>query len=291
MNYSSKMIKQDFPKISLTGDLGSGKSAVSRLLEQQLGFRIVSTGSIQREIAAKYGMSTLELNEYTKTHPEIDDEIDGKVTELQESPEPLIFDSRLAWHFAPKSFKVYLLVDPHIAAQRIFNDKRASETYTNIEETRQKLLARRQSELERFRSYYGINYSELRNYDLVVETSDAAPSEIADIIMDSFHKRSGNQPFEPYYLSPYSLFPTCMVCCSKNLHEGKISVTGSERIFLIRIGHDLTCKAIADKKNFVPVHIDFNAGGIPGSLLKSAFLKQWEEFNGFKFREYPAIYK
>ena len=175
-----------FPKISLTGDLGSGKSHVSRLLSENLGFRIVSTGSIQREIAAKYGMTTLELNEYTKTHPEIDDEIDGTITKLQEAEESLIFDSRLAWHFAPKSFKVYLTVNIDEAARRIFYDKRTSENYSDIEEAKNKIRARRKSELERFKDYYNIDYSDLKNYDLIVDTTKITPEEVCGKIINAF---------------------------------------------------------------------------------------------------------
>ncbi len=175
-----------FPKISLTGDLGSGKSHVSRLLSEKLGYRIVSTGSIQRDIAAKYNMTTLELNEYTRTHPEIDDEIDGTIAKLQDSSESLIFDSRLAWHFAPKSFKVYLTVDINEAARRIFYDKRTSENYQNMEEAKSKILARRKSELERFRSYYNIDYSDLKNYDLIVDTTQITPEKVTEKIIKAF---------------------------------------------------------------------------------------------------------
>ena len=44
------------PKITITGDLGSGKSVVSHSLRQELGFEIYSTGKVQREIAARYGI-------------------------------------------------------------------------------------------------------------------------------------------------------------------------------------------------------------------------------------------
>ena len=179
---------KSFPKISITGDLGSGKSAVSKLLSQKLGFRIVSTGLMQRDIAARHGMTTLELNEYTKTHPEIDDEIDIRVSELQEAEESLIFDSRLAWHFAPETFKIFLTVDSDEAAKRIFNDKRKSENYLNIEEAKQKILARRRSELERFKSYYNIDYSDLKNYNCVVDTTNAKPEDVCEIIINGFGK-------------------------------------------------------------------------------------------------------
>jgi len=177
-----------YPKISLTGDLGSGKSHLSQLLSQKLGFRIVSTGVIQREIAAKHGMTTLQLNDYTKTHPEIDDEIDGQVSKLQEQAESLIFDSRLAWHFAPASFKIYLTVDAEEAAKRIFQDDRESEKYHSMEEARNKILARRTSEVERFKNYYHIDYADLKNYDIVVDTTRKSPQEVCEIILEAFER-------------------------------------------------------------------------------------------------------
>jgi cytidylate kinase len=131
-------------------------------------------------------MTTLELNEYTKTHPEIDDEIDSTIEKLQDANESLIFDSRLAWHFAPKSFKVYLTVNINEAARRIFYDTRTSENYLDIEETKNKISARRSSELERFKAYYGIDYSNLNNYDLVIDTSDKTPEAVNEIITENF---------------------------------------------------------------------------------------------------------
>ena len=62
--------------ISLTGDLGSGKSTVSTILCKQLHYEYIYTGQIQRRIAERYAMTTNELNVYAETHPEIDREID-----------------------------------------------------------------------------------------------------------------------------------------------------------------------------------------------------------------------
>jgi cytidylate kinase len=71
--------------ISITGDLGSGKSTVSDLLLKSLNYEYIYTGKIQREIARRYNMTTLELNQYSETHPEIDEEIDSTFKSLNES--------------------------------------------------------------------------------------------------------------------------------------------------------------------------------------------------------------
>ena len=49
-------------KITITGDLGSGKSAVSNLLCERTGYDYVSTGRIQRQLAQEMGIDTLEMN-------------------------------------------------------------------------------------------------------------------------------------------------------------------------------------------------------------------------------------
>ena len=104
--------------ISITGKLGSGKSTVCHLIEKEYGFEIFSTGSIQREAARQKGVSTLELNRMMQNDCSLDYIIDDTVNRLsrERKEDKLIFDSRMAWHFAQESFKVFLNVDPWIAA-------------------------------------------------------------------------------------------------------------------------------------------------------------------------------
>jgi cytidylate kinase len=181
-------------KITITGDLGSGKSAVSKLLQSALGFEIYSTGKVQREIAARLGMTTLELNQYAETHPEIDEEIDNAFKQLNSRPEGLIVDSRLAWFFMPASFKVFLTVPVEVAAQRIMSDPtRKSEQYDNPIQAIEELLARKRSENERFLKIYGADCTNLANFNLTVDTSGIAPSEVSERISNSFRQWQATQ--------------------------------------------------------------------------------------------------
>jgi len=175
------------PKISVTGDIGSGKSAVCRLLSEATGFAVYSTGAMQREIAARRGMSTLELNRYSETHPEIDEEIDAWSAALGRRAESLIVDSRIAWHFVPCSFKVYLTVEPRIAAERILGDgRRQGERYADVDEAMRDIRRRRESEIERFRDTYGLDLGDLTQFDLVVDTTTLAPREVAVRVLEAF---------------------------------------------------------------------------------------------------------
>ncbi len=154
--------------MSVTGDIGSGKSAVSRLLRQATGYPLYPTGALQRRIAARSGMTTLEPNKYSETHSEIDDEIDSESIRLGKTDESFIIDSRIAWHFIPHSFKVYLVVDLGIAAERILGDSgRTGEAYDDLDTAVSDIRKRRQSEVDRFRATYGIDLSDLGNYDLI----------------------------------------------------------------------------------------------------------------------------
>ena len=171
-------------KISIAGDLGSGKSLIGKLLAKKTGFKFYSTGGIQREIAAQHGITTLELNKRSEETFEFDKEIDAFTRKLSESSEPFIIDSRMAWYFIPNSFKIFLKVNVDIAATRIFRDKsRKNEKYPDLESAKKDIIRRKKSELFRFKKYYKVESDNMEHYDLVIDTSASTPEEIIEIIL------------------------------------------------------------------------------------------------------------
>lgn len=176
-------------KISITGDLGSGKSTVCRYLKEQYGFNVYSTGVIQRSLAEKYNMTTYDFNKYMETHPEIDEEIDAALTERGKRDEDMILDSRMAWHFVPDSFKVYLAVDTDTAVGRVLEDHRGTvETYGSFDDAKCRLLERKASENLRYSTKYGVDCADLLNFDLVVDTTQITPQEVAETIMKKYRQ-------------------------------------------------------------------------------------------------------
>lgn len=185
-------------KITITGDLGSGKSAVSKILCERTGFEYVSTGRIQRQLAQEMGIDTLEMNRRADTDPEIDRKIDGIFVDLGKDPGSYVVDSRMAWFFLPDSYKVYLQADIQVAVDRIMSDpNRNSEQYGSREEAIQKITARKQSENERFLLKYGADSSNLQNFDLVVNTTQLAPTEVAAFILKAMETKLSGFPFTP----------------------------------------------------------------------------------------------
>lgn len=186
-------------KITITGDLGSGKSAVSRILCEHTGFEYVSTGRIQRQLAQELGIDTLEMNRRADTDPTIDQQIDGIFVDMGKDSEGYVVDSRMAWFFLPDSFKVYLRADVQTAAERIINDpNRKSEEYETKEEAIRKILARKDSENARFLAKYGADSTDMNNFDLVITTTQRSPEEVAGLILSGIRAKAAGEPFEHF---------------------------------------------------------------------------------------------
>ena len=189
-------------KISLAGDLGSGKSTVSSLLIETLGAEYYSTGRIVREIADRMGMSIAELNSYMESHPEIDTEIDDGLKALSRDPRSLIIDSRMAWHFVEGTFRVYMTVDLEVSAARIMYANRKGEHRESLEATVAETRERRRSERKRYLEQYGTDIMDLMNYDFVVDTTSATPEEVADAIVAAYRVWQGNRSFRLAAINP-----------------------------------------------------------------------------------------
>ena len=192
-------------KISLAGDLGSGKSTVASILMEALGAEKYSTGTIVRGIAERMGMTIGELNVYMETHPEIDTEIDDGLVALADDPRSLIIDSRMAWHFTKGTFKVYLSTDVEIASARIMSANRTGEHVATLEQTIDCTKDRRKSERKRYLTQYGVDITDLSNYSLVVDTTYATPEEVAGVILSSLERWRGDREATFCYLSPERL--------------------------------------------------------------------------------------
>ena len=175
--------------ITITGQLGSGKSTICNLIKDRYGYEIFSTGAIQREVAREKGITTLELNKLMKVDHSLDDIIDATTTKLsvERKDDKLIFDSRMAWHFAKDTFKIFLMVDPRVAAERVMANQRGEEeTYASVDDACAKLVERSQVEQKRFMELYGVDYYDVNNYNLVVDSSRLTPEEIVNVIWESF---------------------------------------------------------------------------------------------------------
>lgn len=172
--------------ITITGNLGSGKSTICRILNEKYEFEIYSTGKVQREIASQMNMTTLELNQLMCSDKKYDNMIDDATARIsrENKDKDIIFDSRLAWHFVEYSFKVFVSVSLEVAAARVMNDQRGSvEKYSSLEEAKKLLAERAATERVRYKDIYNLNYMDFSNYNLVIDSTISPPDLIAEIIL------------------------------------------------------------------------------------------------------------
>ena len=285
--------------ITITGNLGSGKSTVCKELAK-IDYQIISTGTIFREIAKERGLSVVELNEEVNREiaagkHDIDDMIDNRSKRLGDELDNAVFDSRLAWNFVNDSFKVFLTVDINEAAARVFNDNRDTETYASVQECKKALLDRQLLEQERFEKLYGIDYYNMNNYNLVLETTNAKPETIAAEILKRFEEYKQQKFKQIMLLNPTSVYPTESIgevqeyALSQSAMEEKSSYqtieVGMKNIeWYVLDGQKKLLEAICKEQPFIYAV----AGKKEVPSADKSLIHDFEKIGQFQYKKYPV---
>ena len=177
--------------ITIAGRLGSGKSSTAKLLAEKLGYVHFSSGDLFREIAAQHGHDILTANKSAENDYAIDHMVDQRLRDIGETGGDLVIDSRTAWHWVPKSFKVYLHLDTEKAAERILAKMHErAEANEHIPEDPieySKVLDERYaSENRRYETLYSIDPSDETNYDLVIDTDLYSLDDVVERIYGAY---------------------------------------------------------------------------------------------------------
>ena len=175
--------------ITISGEPGSGKSTVAKLVAQKLRFRHYSVGDFMRTIARKRRMTLLEVSKVAETDASLDEELDDMQIELGKFEDHFVLDARLGYHFIPKSFKVFLKVDSEVGAKRIFLHRRKGEKENKtLALTLANVKNRKESELQRYKKYYNLNPYDKKNYALVIDTSKLTPEQTTEKVIKAVSK-------------------------------------------------------------------------------------------------------
>lgn len=178
--------------ITITGVPGSGVSTIAQSIAEQLRFRYFSSGSIFRAVAEEHDISIDELTKQAEKDPSIDREIDELVQELGIKETRLVVDSRLAYHWIHRSFKVYLTVPHELSAKRIYesihNEGRNGERALSFEEVERNTEMRQKSKQERYQNLYAIDIENKRPFNLVLDTSELSVEQATESIVDAYEK-------------------------------------------------------------------------------------------------------
>lgn len=166
--------------ITISGKAGSGKTTVGRKLAERLNYDFLSIGEIRRKIAESLNMSINEFNELSKIKKEYDTMVDEYQKKLTGN---IVLDSRLGFFFHPESVKLFVDVDYEIAVNRIYNDKRKTEQFFSIEDAKKYIKMRDNEDRDRLKALYGVDFLDLKNYDLVLNSSHKTPEELVEEIV------------------------------------------------------------------------------------------------------------
>ena len=179
--------------ITIAGVPGSGKSSTADGVAKALGFKRFSSGDFMRNIALERGISINELSAHAETDDSIDISIDDQNRKAGEG-EKLVIDSRLAFHWIPNSFKVFLDLPLEISKERILSNlkhnklRQDSEGIADADGVYKKITERLESEKKRYKELYNIDYTDKSNFDLVVDTNKNNLEEVVKIILTEYKK-------------------------------------------------------------------------------------------------------
>ena len=176
--------------ITITGKPCSGKGTVGKAYCKKYNFEYMSTGDMFRSIASERGYSNILEFQKSKEIYDVDREIDSRTQAIGKAREKddLLIDSRMAWHFIPHSFKVFLDVSLQTAGKRLIEAERELEKPESLEHAMQILLDRWQTEKIRYQKLYNTSNLDQSNYDLVISTDNKSIDEIVELIHTEYVK-------------------------------------------------------------------------------------------------------
>jgi cytidylate kinase len=182
--------------ITIAGRPGSGKSTTAKGVAHLLEYDHFSSGDLFREASKQQGVDVLELNlaaEKEAGIPAADQLVDQRLRDIGKNDNSIVIDSRLAWHWVPKSFKVFLDLDLDAAAERILAsmtpERMDAEHIPDSPAEYAKVLQERlSSETRRYKKIYNVDPYDLSNYDLIVDTRIYGPEAAIEFVAAEYKK-------------------------------------------------------------------------------------------------------
>lgn len=169
-------------KITLSGCVGSGKTTVGKILAKRLHYDFISIGNRTRQYAENRGLSIVEFQELCLLKPEMDKQIDFEFARECNNKECLVIDYRLGYKFIKNAYHIFLKISEEAAKERIKNANRDSETFKTVNQ-------RNASFKNQFLNAYGVDYTQPKNYNLIIEVESFKDAEaVVDFILQGLNR-------------------------------------------------------------------------------------------------------
>ncbi|MDG6224423.1 MAG: cytidylate kinase family protein [Candidatus Thermoplasmatota archaeon] len=168
--------------ITIGGPPGSGKSTVARMLKERISLRYVYAGEIFRYEGRKRGMDLLELSRRCKEDPDLDHELDMRMIDEAKKGNAIL-EGRMIGPLCAKegipSTRIYITASPEIRVQRSRERDGGS-----IEKVKEEMVERERLEIERYVRHYGIDPSDPKWYDIVIDSSEISADAVLSILIE-----------------------------------------------------------------------------------------------------------
>lgn len=171
-------MKKDSVRIAISGKSGCGNTTVSKLAAEKLGLRFINFTF--RSLAQERGISLEEVLALAAADDAWDREVDRRQVAMALEDGGCVLGSRLAiWMLREADLKVYLKAGPLVRARRILRreggDLEAQAAFT---------AERDRQDRERYLRLYGIDNDDYGFADLIIDTDEVSPQEIAAMIIE-----------------------------------------------------------------------------------------------------------
>ena len=180
--------------VTVSGLPGSGTSTVSELVAERTGFRYINAGAIFRKLAEEDGLSLAEFGRRAEGDAGIDSRLDARLArEAAEEEGGVILEGRVTgWmsiRYQQEALKVWIEADIEARATRVSGREGQSP-----KEARLAIEHRERSEGIRYATHYGIDIMDLSLYDLVIDSVQHTPAELAERIVAALRGKQSRAP-------------------------------------------------------------------------------------------------
>ncbi|MDH3365355.1 MAG: AAA family ATPase [Thermoplasmata archaeon] len=175
-------------RIAISGPPGSGKTTVSEMVADRLGYELVLVGQIFRQMASERNVDLETFGRSAEEDETIDRELDDRMVAIATARDDIVIEGRLTGALLRRNeieaFTVHIDASEEVRCLRIAKRECAAGDRVMDE-----MRTRERSEKKRYLEYYGIDPSNRIIYDLWIDSSDKTPEEVADAIVTEAKKR------------------------------------------------------------------------------------------------------
>lgn len=188
-------------QITISGDIGSGKSTVGKYLAEVYNAELIDCGQLYRSYASKVSKDVLQLNQSGDNS--IDIQIDNDLIRMGKEDKNRVYISRTAWHFIPNAVHIYIMVDPMIASKRILNRKTVAEKHDSLDSILEYNRTRIAEEDARYERMYGITREQqLADADIIFHIGNRSEDEVCSAMKTVVSKAKKMFCFDPTIVVP-----------------------------------------------------------------------------------------